>query len=329
MDFYQNKNIAVLGGAGFVGSFLVEKLVELRAEVRVADDLSNGSLDNLKSVIDKIELLELDLKKEKNCLKATKGQDLVFNLAAKVTNIGYNRNHHLEMFKDNMLLQMYPIKAAFENKVKKFLQASTVCVYPHDAIVPTPESEGERGKPEETNEGYGWAKRMGEVLARFYHQKGMSTVVSRFSNVYGPRDHFNLEIAHVIPAFIVKCLKDNPLYAWGTGEQTRSFLYVEDAAESLLKLMEFGNNPTPVNTGGSDMISMKDLLNLIIEELGTNNEIVWDTSYPDGHKQRQADITKMKEITDWIPETNLKQGIKETIRYYKESKEELLSAENR
>ena len=317
MNFYQDKKVVVLGGAGFIGSFLVEKLVGLGAVVRVVDNLSNGSLKNLADVADKIQFMKLDLRKESSCRRAVKGQELVFNLAAKVANIGYNRDHHIEMFEENMFLQMYPIKAAYGMGIKKFLQASTVCVYPHDAIVPTPESEGERGRPEDTNEGYGWAKRMGEVLARFYHQKEMPVVVSRFSNVYGPRDHFDLSVAHVIPAFIVKCLKDEKVEVWGTGEQTRSFLYVEDAAESLLKLMEFSNNPEPINTGGSEMISMKDLLNIIIEELGTKNEIVWNTSYPDGHKERQADTTKMKEITNWKPQTDLRKGIKKTIEWYK------------
>ncbi|MEK7203621.1 MAG: NAD-dependent epimerase/dehydratase family protein [Patescibacteria group bacterium] len=312
----KNKRILVTGGAGFIGSFLVEKLVKIEAKVRVADNLSNGSLDNLKSVKNKIEFLKLDLRNYKNCLKATEGQDFVFNLAAKVTNIGYNREHHIEMFEENMLLQMYPIKAAFENKVKKFLQGSTVCVYPHDAIIPTPESEGEKGRPEDTNEGYGWAKRMGEVLAKFYHQKGMPVVVSRFSNAYGPRDHFDLKIAHVIPAFIVKCLKNKNVEVWGTGKQTRSFLYVEDAAEALLKIMRYAEDPYPINTGGSKMISMENLLKLIIKELKTNNQVVWDTSYSDGHKERQADTTRMKKITDWTPKTDLKVGLKKTIDWY-------------
>ncbi len=316
MNIFRNKKILVTGGAGFVGSFLVEKLVDLGAKVRVTDNLSNGSLKNLKNVRTKIEFWKIDLNNYKNCLKATKNQDLVFNLAAKVTNIGYNLKHHIEMFENNMLLQMYPLKAASENKVKKFLQASTVCVYPHDAAIPTPESEGERGKPEDTNEGYGWAKRMGETLARFYHQKGMKVVVSRFSNVYGPRDHFNLEIAHVIPAFIVKCLNNKKVELWGTGRQTRSFLYVEDAAEALLKIMEHANDSEPINTGGSEMVSMKDLLKLIMEELKTDNKIVWNTSYPDGHKQRQADTARMKKITGWTPETKLKEGLKKTIKWY-------------
>ena len=316
MSFYKEKKCVVLGGSGFVGSHLAEMLHKEGARVRVVDDLSNGKIENLALIAPDFEFFKLDLRNYLNCLKAVDGQDYVFNLTAKVANVQYNRTHHPEMFEDNMLLQMYPIKAAHEKGVKKFLQASSVCVYSNDAVVPTPESEGERGRPENTNEGYGWAKRMGEVLARFYSERGLPTVVSRFTNVYGPRDYFD-DNSHVIPAFIKRCLNEKQIVAWGTGEQQRSFLYVEDAAQGLMNIMEKANTPEPINVGGCEMVSMKGLLNIVIKLLGTENEVVWDTTKPNGHERRESVTTRLKEITGWTAETTLEEGVKKTINWYR------------
>lgn len=315
MSFYKNKKVAVLGGCGFVGSHLVEKLLKEGAIVRVVDNLSNGNINNLDGLRFQ-EFFKLDLRNYSDCLKAVDNQDYVFNLTAKVANVQYNREHHPEMFEENMLLQMYPIKAAYEKEIKKFLQCSTVCVYPNDAIIPTPESEGERGRPENTNEGYGWAKRMGEVLVRFYSEKGMPCVVSRFTNVYGPRDHFD-DNSHVIPAFIMRCLKEKQITAWGTGEQQRSFLYVEDAAVGLMKIMEHSQTPDSINVGGCEMVSMGNLLNIVIKLLGTDNEVIWDTTKPNGHERRESDVTRLKEVTNWTAETKLEDGIRKTIEWYR------------
>lgn len=317
MSFYKDKKVAVLGGAGFVGSHLVEKLLKEGAVVRVVDNLSNGNMDNLAGL--DFQFFKLDLRNYRDCLKAVENQDYVFNLTAKVANVQYNRTHQEEMFEENMLLQMYPIKAAHEMGVKKFLQASSVCVYPHDAIIPTPETEGERGRPEDTNEGYAWAKRMGEVLARFYSEKGMPCVVSRFTNVYGPRDYFD-DNSHVIPAFIIRALNEKKIVAWGTGEQQRSFLYVEDAATGLIKIMEFAQDSNPINVGGCEMVSMSNLLNIVVKLLGTDNEIEWDTTRPNGHEKRESDVTRLKEITNWTAETPLEEGIKKTIDWYNRRK---------
>lgn len=315
-SFWKDRKVLVTGGAGFVGSHLAEMLVELGSQVTVADNLSNGRLGNLVKVSNKIKFHNLNLNLLPDCQTACEGQEIVFNLAAKVANIGYNRGHHIEIFEDNILLQMLPLKAASETGAKKFLQVSTVCVYPDDAVVPTPEDEGDKGAPEATNEGYGWAKKMGERLAKFYADRNeIEAIVARFSNVYGERDHFD-EKAHVIPAFIKKCLAAKAITAWGSGNQTRSFLYVKDAAAGLIKLMECYNRPDPVNIGGAEMITMKDLLNKIIRILGTKNKVVWDTSYPDGHLKRQSDIAKLKSITGWAPDTPLHRGLERTINWY-------------
>ena len=316
MSFYKGKKVAVLGGCGFIGSHLVEALVKEGAIVRVVDDLSNGDVNNFYEVRDNVQFYKFDLRRYEFCLHAVENQDYVFNLAAKVANVQYNREHQPEMFEENILLQMYPIRAAWAHGVRKFLQASSVCVYPSDAVIPTLESEGERGRPEDTNEGYGWAKRMGEVLARLYNDKGLPTVVTRFSNVYGPRDHFG-EKSHVIPAFIHRCLTEKKLIAWGTGEQQRSFLYVDDAVRGLMEVMEKGVNPEPINIGGLEMVKMSTLLDIMVKLLNTDNVISWDATKPNGHEKRQADITKLKELTGWVPETQLEDGLRKTINWYR------------
>src|SRR5437764_257800 len=189
MSFWRNRRVLITGGAGFIGSHLAEYLVEDGAQVTIADNLEHGRLDNLAAIQGDIRFLRLDLRDPAHCLEACRGQEVVLNLAAKVTGIEYNRTHQREMFEQNMLLQQHPLHAAAECGVGRFLQTSTACIYPHDAIVPTPESEGFRGTPEPTNGGYGWAKRMGERLAEYYAaETDMEVSIVRPFNAYGPRD---------------------------------------------------------------------------------------------------------------------------------------------
>jgi GDP-L-fucose synthase len=168
MSYWKNKKVTVTGGAGFIGSYLTELLVESGAQVTVADNLARGSKSRISAVLDKVRLQEGDLRDYSSCVAVCKDRDVVLNLAAKVTGIEYNRFNMADMFETNMALQMNMMKAAVECGVKRFLQVSTACIYPHDAKVPTPESEGERAAPEPTNEGYGFAKLMGEKLAKYY-----------------------------------------------------------------------------------------------------------------------------------------------------------------
>src|SRR5262249_17228383 len=156
--------------------------------------------------------------------------EIVLNLAAKITGIGFSQKHQTEMFETNMLLQQNPINAAHRCGVEKFCQVSSACIYPADAVVPTPENEGHRGEPEPANGGYGWAKRMGEILAAYYaRETSMKVVVARPFNAYGPRDHFDERISHVIPALIKKIMDGNdPVEVWGSGNQTRVFVHAAD-----------------------------------------------------------------------------------------------------
>lgn len=320
MGFYENKKVLVTGGCGFIGSYLVELLVKDGAVVTVADNLSRGTLERIKSVRGNIEFLKLDLSHYNNCLLACKNQEIVMNLVAKVTGIEYNRTHQADMFISNMILQQNVIKAAVESGVKRYLQVSTACIYPHDAMIPTPESEGDRGTPEPTNLGYGWAKRMGEVLAKFYaKESNMEIAIVRPFNAYGLRDHFDEGTSHVIPALIKRVLDgDDPVVVWGTGNQSRAFIHARDIALGMKIVTERYAKADPVNIGHDNEITIKELMNLILKITGRNPRVVFDTSKPDGYPRRGADTTKLRKITGgWVPDTPLEEGIKEMVGWFK------------
>ena len=320
MSFWNGKKVLATGGAGFIGSHLVEELVKDGAKVRVADNLERGKMKNLDAVKNDIEMMETDLRDINNCMKACEGMEVVFNLAAKVTGIEYNRTHQADMFENNMLLQQLPIQAAHKQGVPRFMQLSTACIYPHDSKVPTPESEGERGEPEPTNAGYGWAKRMGEKIARWYAaETSMEVGIVRPFNAYGPRDYYDTATSHVVPALIKKVLDGmNPVEVWGSGNQSRVFVHAVDFAIGLKLLGEKYAVPEPVNLGHDDMVSMKQLLELIQELTGVKNPPFFNTDMPEGYPERAADTKKLKEVTGgFVPSITLKQGVTEMIEWYK------------
>lgn len=318
--FWQNKNVLVTGGAGFIGSHVVEKLVSRGAKVTVLDSLQNSTKENLSSVIDKITFIQGDCAKEETAKQACQGMDVVMNLAARVGGIEYNRTHQATMMRDNLSLETVMLEAARIAGVGRFLVVSSACVYPRECSVPTPESEGFVGEPEPTNGGYGWAKRMAEKLGQYYAEEfGMDVGIVRPYNCYGPRDHFDPEVSHVIPALIKRVLDgENPVVVWGSGKQTRAFLYVEDLAEGMIQAIEKYPVADPINLGTDDEISMKDLIQKIITITGVNATIEFDTTKPDGSPRRNSDNTKAKEKIGFQPTVSLEEGLKRTIAWYKE-----------
>ena len=318
MSFWTNKKVLVTGGAGFIGSFLSELLVKEGAKVTIADNLSRGSLQAIDSIKNQVELKKLDLYDYENCLKACASQEYVFNLVAKVTGIEYNRLNMVDMFESNMKLQMNMMGAASKSQVKRFLQVSTACIYPHDAAVPTPESEGERGSPEPTNEGYGFAKRMGEKLAKYYtKEKGMEVVVGRPFNAYGPRDHFDEATSHVIPALMRRILEgQDPVAIWGTGNQSRVFVHAKDVARGMMLILEKAPAAQPINIGHDEEVTIKELFYLICKVVGKNPTPKFDTSRPDGYPRRAADVALLKKYTGFTPSISLEGGIREMAEWF-------------
>lgn len=319
MGFWLNRQVLVTGGAGFIGSHAVEDLVAAGARVRVADNLERGRMENLAGVRNDIEFIGLDLRTLDAALKATQGMDVVMNMAAKVTGIQYNRFHHGDMFTANTLISTHVLEAARLNCVGRFLCVSTACIYPHDAVVPTPEWEGDRGTPEPTNEGYGWAKRMAEKQARYYAAEyGMEVAIVRPFNAYGRRDYFDEKTSHVIPAIIKKVLDgDNPVHVWGSGNQTRAFVHARDFARGIVLVTEKYAKADPVNIGHDKETSIRELVEKVCKMTGKSPEVFYDTSLPEGYPRRAADTAKLREVTGgFVPEVSLEEGLAEMIAWF-------------
>lgn len=320
--FWEKKKVLVTGGAGFIGSHLVELLVKKGAKVTVADNLEDGSLDNLKKVEERINFLKKDLKILKEAKEACEGQEIVFNLAAKVGGIEYNKKHLGSMFRDNILINTTVLEAARQLGVECFLIVSSACVYPRFCSIPTPEEEGLEGVPEPSNEGYGWAKRMAEVQGRLYTKEfGMKIGIVRPYNTYGPRDHFDPEKSHVIPALIKRVFaNEDPLVVWGSGYQSRAFLYVSDAARGMILAIEKYPLPDPLNLGTDEEIKIKDLIHLIVKLSGKKLRVIFDVSKPEGQPRRNCDIRKAKKKIGFEAKVKLSQGLKKTIEWYRNEK---------
>lgn len=321
-NFWKNKKVLVTGGAGFIGSHVVEKLVARGAKVTVLDNLQNGKLSNLKHLEKKYAFIKGDCTNPKTAEKVCINKDIVMNLAARVGGIEYNRKHQATMLKDNLLIGTVMLEAAHKMNVERFLVVSSACVYSRDCSVPTPESEGFLGEPEPTNGGYGWAKRMNELSGKYYNEEfGMKVGIVRPYNCYGPRDHFDEKTSHVIPALIKRVLDgENPIKVWGTGKQTRAFLYVEDLAEGMILAIEKYPKPDPINLGTDEEISINNLVKHILKKSYINAKILFDTSKPDGSSRRNSDNTKAVEKIGFRAKTKLDEGLAQTIEWYRKEK---------
>lgn len=320
-NFWKQKNVLVTGGIGFIGSHLLEKLVSSNANVTVLDHLKEHKLKHIEHIKQEIQLIEGDCDDIDVVTKAAKGQDVVMNLAAHVGGIEYNRTHQGSMLVKNLGIGTTVIEAARRNDVERFLVVSSACVYPREAIIPTPETEGFTAEPEPTNGGYGWSKRVAELIGRYFAEEyGMKIGIVRPYNAYGPRDHFDPQKSHVIPALIRRVFEnENPLKVWGSGRQTRAFLYVEDLAEGMMAAIERYPVPDPVNLGTDEEISIHDLIHKIVEYSGKDIVIQFDTSKPDGSPRRNSDNTKSKEKIGFTTKTPFDIGLKKTIDWYKKN----------
>ena len=308
MTFWDNKKILVTGGAGFLGSFLVEKLKE--------KGVKEESIRIPRS-------RDTDLRYWENCVKAVRDIDIVIHLAARVGGIGFNRKYPATLFYDNAMMGIQMMEVARQEGVEKFVAIGTVCAYPKFTPVPFKEKNLWGGYPEETNAPYGLAKKMLLVQSQAYRQQyGFNSIFLLPVNLYGPRDNFDLESSHVIPALIrkfVEAVENNKkeVIVWGTGKASREFLYVEDAARGIVLATEKYNKPEPVNIGAGFEIKIKDLVELIAELTGFEGEIRWDTSKPDGQPRRCLDVSRAKEEFGFEAKTDFKDGLRKTIEWCK------------
>lgn len=250
--------------------------------------------------------------------------DVVIHLAAVVGGIGANRKNPGKFFYDNAIMGIQLIEYARRYGVEKFVCVGTVCAYPKYTPVPFKEDDLWNGYPEETNAPYGLAKKMLLVQLQAYrHQYGFKGIYLLPANLYGPRDNFDPETSHVIPALIKKCVDakrkgERKIVVWGTGEPSREFLYVEDAAEGILLAAERYDGPEPVNLGTGEEIKIRDLVKLIMELTGFEGEVEWDRSKPDGQPRRCLDTTRAKQAFGFVARIDLREGLKRTIEYYEE-----------
>lgn len=303
------KKILVTGGAGFVGSFLVEKL--LKKGVHQKNILVPRSHD-------------CDLRKWENCQKVVRGKDLVIHLAVRGGGIGINRAKPGELFYDNIMMGTQLIEAARQAKVKKFVAIGTICAYPKFSPVPFKEENLWLGYPEETNAPYGLAKKMMLVQSQAYRQQyGFNSIYLLPVNLYGPRDNFDPSSSHVIPALIRKVCQakreNQDMEVWGTGKPTREFLYVEDVAEGIILATEKYNKPDPVNIGAGMEISIKNLVKLICKLANYKGKVIWDKTKPDGQPRRSLDVTRAKREFGFKAKTDFETGLKETIAWYQKN----------
>jgi len=308
MNFWEDKRVIVTGGAGFLGSCVVEKLKE------------RGCKNIFVPLVE-----DYDLTKEKNIIRLYQDYpaDIVIHLAAVVGGIGANRENPGKFFYDNLVMGAMLMEYARQFEVDKFVAIGTVCAYPKFTPVPFKEEDLWNGYPEKTNASYGLAKKMMLVQSQAYRtQYNFNSIFLLPLNLYGPRDNFNPKSSHVIPALIKKFIEavekgKEEVACWGTGKPTRGFLYVEDAAEGILLAAEKYNKSEPVNLGTDLEISIKDLAGLIAKQCGFKGKITWDTSNPDGQPRRRLDTTRVEREFGFKAKMGFEEGLKKTIEWYK------------
>lgn len=307
-NYWKDKKILLTGGAGFLGSYIVNNLVEKRGV----------PINNI--VIPRKETF--DLRILSNCKKLVADVDIVIHAAATVGGIGFNQKYPGTIFFDNIIMGVNLIEAARQAEVKKFVQIGTVCSYPKYVPLPFKEDNLWNGYPEETNAPYGIAKKSLIVMASAYQQQyGMNIISLLPVNLYGPGDSLNPELSHVIPSLIRKLVeaKENnapEVVVWGTGNASREFLYIADAAEGIVLATEKYNNPDPVNLGSGKEVVIKELVNLVANLIGYNGKIVWDNSKPDGQPRRSLDVSRARIKFGFEAKTEFVEGLKKTIEWY-------------
>ncbi len=308
MSFWTGRRVLVTGGAGFLGSSVVERL-------RIAGCEKVFVPRSREYDLRKLEKIQAILKDA--------DPDLVIHLAARVGGIGANRAHGAEFFYENLIMGAQLMHESWQRGVEKFVAIGTVCSYPKFTPVPFREDDLWMGYPEETNAPYGLAKKVLLVQAQAYRQQyGFNAVYLIPVNLYGPRDSFDLETSHVIPALIRKCIEaqergDAKVVVWGTGEPTREFLYVEDAAAGIVLGAERYNAGDPVNLGSGTEIKIRELAELISRLMGFEGDITWDSTRPDGQPRRSLDTARAQQLFGFRAQTSLEDGLRKTIEWYR------------
>jgi GDP-L-fucose synthase len=311
MSFWADKKVVVTGGAGFLGSFVVAELERAGCHQVVVP----------RSAV--YDLREADGVRQ---LLADATPNIVVHLAARVGGIGANQKHPAEFLYDNLMMCSQLLHESWRAGVAKFVGIGTVCAYPKYATVPFNENDLWSGYPEETNAPYGLAKKMMLVQSQAYRQQyGFNAIYLLPVNLYGPRDNFDPESSHVIPALIRRCLEaeergDKELVVWGTGQATREFLFVEDAARGIVKATESYDDGEAMNLGSGQEISIRELVAMITEMTGFRGTVRWDTAKPDGQPRRCLDTSRARQALGFEAQVPFDVGLRRTIEWYRQAR---------
>ena len=304
---WQNKRVVVTGGGGFLGSVLVGKLRERGCQKIFVPRAAEYDLRDSDAIVRLYDEAK---------------PDIVVHMAAVVGGIGANQANPGRFFYDNAIMGIQLMEYARQRGLEKFVALGTICAYPKHAPIPFNEDDLWNGYPEETNAPYGLAKKMMLVQAQSYRQQyGFNAIYLLPVNLYGPRDNFDRETSHVIPALIRKFVEakesgSEEVVLWGDGSPTREFLYVDDAAEGILLATERYDGPQPVNLGTGEEMTIESLAKMIAAEVGYEGRLVWDKSKPNGQPRRCLDVTRAKELFGFEAAHRLRDGIPKTVDWF-------------
>ena len=322
--FFKGRRVLALGGAGFIGSHVVEQLVALGATPVVLTRQDKPEF--LSSASPTVELVKGNLTEGDGLTRAMKGVSVVMHMAARVAGIEWNRDHPASMFTENLALFTPALEAAAKSKIDRFLVTSSACVYPRHCSIPTPEEEGFRDSPEPTNAGYGWSKRMEEFLGAAAAQEyGLSVAIARPYNAYGPRDNFDPKTSHVLAALIRKaCLAESDTFdVWGDGSHSRSFLYVDDFARGLIEVAARYPKADAVNIGADEETTIGDaartIAGIVADICGKTLSPKFDASQITGQPRRRCDVSKATAVLGYRSKVPLRDGLKSTIQWFLEN----------
>jgi GDP-L-fucose synthase len=328
-SFWADQNVIVTGGAGFLGTYVVDKLRRRGAKEIIIPRIEKYDLTEIQSINQLFDDHGIPKLEKVISEKSAPGNKvIIIHLAALVGGIEANRRRPAEYFYTNLMMGTQLMHEAWRRGVDKFVAIGTICAYPKFTPLPFKEENLWDGYPEETNAPYGLAKKMLLVQAQAYRQQyGFNGLYLLPVNLYGPGDNFDLQTSHVIPALIRKCIEaqergEDQIVVWGDGSPTREFLFVEDAAEGILLASENFNDSEPVNLGSGQEISIKDLVQTITRLTGFSGELVWDTSKPNGQPRRILDTSRAEEHFGFRAQTNFEDGLRKTIKWYRDYREE-------
>jgi GDP-L-fucose synthase len=304
-DFWSGKRIVVTGGAGFIGSHVVERLLETRGVPRD------------RVVVPRSR--DCDLRRPEQAERLLEGSHVVIHLAAVTGGIQFSRAHPADQYRDSTLIDLNVFAAAARLRVQKLVAIGNLFAYAGDAPVPLREETLFDGLPSESHRGVGWMKRNLALLADLYHREhGLAATVVYSANAYGPRDSIDLAHAHVIPSTIMKCMREQKLLVWGDGSPTRDFLFASDVAEGLLLAAERLDPPGYVNIGSGAEVSIRTLVETVVQATDFKGEVVFDSQKPGGDARRCTSVDKAQRLLDFKPTCSLQEGLSKTVTWYRD-----------